>query len=123
MKYITLGTEAHWSLSAAEDSYQFRVRAYRTVNGKKVFGLYSEPITIEPAWESAEELVDFVHSWVDENYPSYDRAESEYLWGDATPDNSNWGTAWTYFTVSQYETKEQVIKGLCGTLKVYFSAW
>ena len=125
VKYITLGTEAHWSLMAAEDSYQFRVRAYRTVGGKKVFGLYSEPITIEPAWESAEELVDFVHSWVDENYPSYDRAESEYLWGDATPDNSNWCTDWTYATISQYTTKEYVLKKfLEGTLATYFrSTW
>ena len=124
-KYITKGTSARWILSSKEDSYQFRVRAYRTIGGKKVFGLYSEPVTIEPAWESAEELVDFVHSWVDENYPSYDRAESEYLWGDATPDNSNWCTDWTYATISQYTTKEYVLKKfLEGTLATYFrSTW
>lgn len=124
VKYITLGTEAHWCLTSAEDSYQFRVRAYKNVNGKKVYGLYSEPVTIEPAWESAEELVEFVHTWVDENYPSYDRAESEYLWKDNTPENSNWGTAWTYNTISQYSSKEYELEKFCeGILNDYFSAW
>lgn len=124
VKYITLGTEAHWSLPAAEDSYQFRVRAYKTVNGKKVYGLYSEPVTIEPAWKSAEELVEFVHTWVDENYPSYDREYFETSWvGRKTPENSNWCTDWTYATISQYETKEYVLeKFLEGTLATYFSS-
>lgn len=123
VKYITLGTEAHWSLPAAEDSYQFRVRAYKTVNGKKVYGLYSEPIMIEPVWKSADELVDFVHTWVDENYPTYDRAESEYLWKDNTPENSNWCTDWTYATISQYESKEYVLEiFLESKLATYFSS-
>ena len=46
VKYITLGSNAYWNLPYEEDSYSFRVRAYKTVNGKKVFGLYSEPTTI-----------------------------------------------------------------------------
>lgn len=124
VKYITLGTEAHWSLSASEDSYEFRVRAYKTVNGKKVFGLYSEPVKIEPVWKSADELVDFVHTWVDENYPTYDREESHWLMSDSTPEHSsNWCTDWTYATISQYETKEYVLdKFLEGKLATYFSS-
>lgn len=126
VKYITLGTEAHWNLPSCEDSYSFRVRAYRTVNGKKVFGLYSEAFTIYPVWKSGEELQDFVHTWVDENYPTYDRKLEEWANADVYPekDGVNWGTTWTWYTMSQYDTKEYVLKSLCeGTLKTYFSSW
>ena len=124
-KYITLGTKAYWAPGYGEDSYGFRIRAYKTVNGKKVFGLYSEPVTIYPVWKSGKELQAFVHTWVDENYPTYDRAEAEEYAKHATPENgTSWGTTWTWYTINQYEMKESVRKYLCeGTLKDYFDVW
>lgn len=124
VKYITLGTEAHWCLSSAEDSYSFRVRVYKTVNGKKVFGLYSEPVTIEPVWKSGKQLQDFVHTWVDENYPTYDLAEAEDYATRATPENASWGTTWTWHIINRYETKEDILEYFCeSTLKDYFDVW
>lgn len=124
VKYITLGSNAYWNLPYEEDSYSFRVRAYKTVNGKKVFGLYSEPLTIEPVWKSGKELQDFVHTWVDENYPTYDRAEAEDYATRATPENASWGTAWTWCIINQYETKEYILEHFCKSkLKDYFDVW
>lgn len=126
VKYIVLGTEASWATGYSEDSYSFRVRAYKTVNGKKVFGLYSEPTTIKPVWKSGKELQDFVHTWVDENYPTYDRALEERINADVYPekDGVNWGTTWTWYTINQYTTKENILKYFCeGTLRYYFGAW
>lgn len=126
VKYIVLGTEASWATGYSEDSYSFRVRAYKTVNGKKVFGLYSEPTTIKPVWNSGNELQDFVHTWVDENYPTYDRALEERINADVYPeeDGVNWGTTWTWYTINQYTTKENLLKYFCeGTLRYYFGAW
>ena len=123
-KYITLGTKAYWATGYGEDSYSFRVRAYKTVNGKKVFGLYSEPVTIEPVWKSGKQLQDFVHTWVDENYPTYDLAEAEDYATRATPENASWGTAWTWQTINQYDSKEYMLDIFCESiLKDYFSAW
>ena len=125
VKYITLGTVAHWNLSPSEDSYSFRVRAYKTVNGKKVFGLYSEPVTIEPVWKSGKQLQDFVHTWVDENYPTYDRAFEEAGYANLTPEEgTSWGTAWTWCIISQYTPKEYMIEKFCkGKLTNYSDVW
>ena len=126
VKYITLGTEAHWRLPSCEDSYSFRVRAYRTVNGKKVFGLYSEPFTLYPVWKSGDEVQDFVHTWVDDNYPTYDRELEERINADVYPekDGVNWGTQWTWSTISQYDTKEYILDVFCKkSLAGYFHAW
>ena len=126
-KYITLGTEAHWAPGYGEDSYSFRVRAYKTVNGKKIFGLYSEPVTIYPVWKSGKQLQDFVHTWVDENYPTYDRAEEERINADVYPekDGVNWCTDWTWCIINQYTPKEYMLETFCeGKLKTYFeSTW
>ena len=124
-KYITLGTKAYWATGYSEDSYSFRVRAYKTVNGKKVFGLYSEPTTIKPVWNSGKELQNFVHTWVDENYPSYDRAEAEEYATHATPENgTSWGATWTWCLINKYTSKEYILEKFCkSTLKDYFSAY
>ena len=125
VKYIKYGTKAYWALNYSEDSYSFRVRAYKTVNGKKVFGLYSEPTTIKPVWKSRKELQDFVHTWVDENYPTYDRAEAEEYAKHATPENgTSWGTTWTWCLISKYTSKEYMLEKFCkGKLKTYFGSW
>ena len=125
VKYITLGTVASWNLPYGEDNYSFRVRAYKTVNGKKVFGLYSEPVTIEPVWKSGKELQDFVHTWVDENYPTYDRAFEEAGYANLTPEEgTSWGTAWTWHIINQYTPKEYILEKFCkSTLKDYFDVW
>ena len=125
VKYIKYGTKAYWALNYSEDSYSFRVRAYKTVNGKKVFGLYSDPVTIEPVWKSGKELQDFVHTWVDENYPSYDRAFEEEGYANLTPENgTSWGATWTWCLISKYESKESILHKFCESmLKDYFSAY
>lgn len=126
VKYIKYGTKAYWALGYSEDSYSFRVRAYKTVNGKKVFGLYSEPVTLYPVWKSGKELQDFVHTWVDENYPTYDRAEEERINADVYPekDGVNWGTTWTWHIINQYTPKEYILENFCeSTLKDYFDVW
>lgn len=123
-KYLKT-TQAVWDLGDEGSSMSFRVRAYRMVNGKKVFGLYSEPTTIKPVWNSGKELQDFVHTWVDENYPSYDRAFEEAGYANLTPEEgTSWGTTWTWQTISQYDSKEYVLDIFCeGVLKSYFGAW
>ena len=126
VKYITLGTKAYWVTGYVEDSYSFRVRAYKTVNGKKVFGLYSDPVTIEPVWKSGKELQDFVHTWVDENYPTYDRDFEEEGYANLTPENgTSWGADWTWCLISKYTSKEYILGKFCeGKLKTYFeSTW
>ena len=126
-KYITKGTEAYWQIDNSEESMSFRVRAYKTVNGKKVFGSYSEPTEIEQVWKTGKELSDFVEDWVDENYPTYDKADNETMrsWVYPEREGVNWGTTWTYYTISKYMSKEDVLKYLCEmTLKdYYFAVW
>lgn len=126
VRYITLGTTAYWATDYANESLSFRVRAYKTVDGKKVFGRYSEPATIEQVWKTGDELQDFVHTWVDENYPTYDRASEETGYADLTPEKgTSWCTDWTYCTVNKYETKEYILDIFCEkNLRTYFaSTW
>ena len=126
-RYITDGELAYWSVGDGEDTLSYRVRAYKTVNGKKVFGSYSEPTEIEQVWKTGKELSDFVEDWVDENYPTYDKADNETMrsWVYPEREGVNWGTTWTYYTISKYMSKEDVLKYLCEmTLQdYYFAVW
>lgn len=112
------GTGARWDLSSEEAFFQFRVRAYHTENGKKIFGAYSAPLRMEPVWSSAEELCSFVQAWVGETYPGYLPEISASL----TPETASWGVEWgNCQTVSRYAAREKVLQELCAyKLNHYF---
>lgn len=112
------GNCARWDLSSEEAFFQFRVRAYHKENGKKIFGTYSEPLRMEPVWDSAEELHSFVQDWVSETYPGYRSETSAVL----TPETGSWGVEWgNYQTISRYASREKVLREFCAyKLNHYF---
>ncbi len=125
-KRYTKHTTARWDMTPDEAQYQFRVRAYRVVNGKKVFGRYSDPVTLKPVWNSGKEIREFVHNWVSSTYPNWDRtAAKQLIQSGISPADASWGVEWGYRNaISQYETKEYLLQHLCEEkLTDYFQQW
>ena len=91
--------------------YEFRVRAYRKVNGRKVYGSWSEPYTLKETLnldEIFKELRQYAIDYAAKNEPRwhYDDSRTE------TPREANYYSdgEWTGFSI--YSKQEQVIAGL-----------
>ncbi len=95
------GTSA--AVGAGNCDYQFRVRAYRTVNGKRVYGLYSEVFT--PQVEvTAGELKEAAENYIKNKYP----VNRLTTCGNRTPENSGWGPTWPK-SFSKYMSAEKIL--------------
>ena len=81
-----------------EKEYEFKVRAYRTVNNKKIYGLCSTVKSYEFKWTAAD-LKAYMETLIkQEGYKVTDTAvDSELGYDivyDVTPANSGWSVAW-----------------------------
>lgn len=110
-RYIK-GTKANVYPETHYDYFDFKVRAYKTVNGKKVFGLYSDEFRIEGT-TTKEEIQNAVHNWVRENYPGYkyyDSTVDDY--GNNVPlteKNGSFFFTWSFWSFNQYDSMDYVM--------------
>ena len=89
--------------------YEFRVRAYRKVNGKKVYGAWSEPYTMKETVnldEIFKELRQYAIDYAAKNEPrwNYDDSRTE------TPREANYYVDGEWPGVSIYAKKEDILK-------------
>lgn len=98
--------------------YEFRVRAYRSVNGKKVYGSWSEPYTLKETLnldEIFKELRQYAIDYAAKNEPRwhYDDSRTE------TPREANYYSDGEWSGFSIYSKQEQVIERLKPTIARY----
>lgn len=91
--------------------YEFRVRAYRKVNGRKVYGAWSEPYTLKEPLnldEIFKELRQYAIDYAAKNEPRwhYDDSRTE------TPREANYYSDGEWAGFSIYSKQENVIAGL-----------
>ena len=89
--------------------YEFRVRAYRKVNGRKVYGSWSEPYTLKETVDIDEvfqELRQYAIDYAAKNEPRwhYDDSRTE------TPREANYYVDGEFPGVSIYSKKESILK-------------
>lgn len=101
-----------------ESIYEFRVRAYRKVNGRKVYGAWSEPYTMKETVnldEIFKELRQYAIDYAAKNEPRwhYDDSRTE------TPREANYYSDGEWAGFSIYSKQEQVIERLKPTIARY----
>ena len=92
-----------------ESIYEFRVRAYRKVNGRKVYGSWSEPYTLKETLNLDEihaALRQYAIDYAAKNEPRwhYDDSRTE------TPREANYYVDGEWLGVSIYAKKEDILK-------------
>ena len=103
-----------------ESTYQFRVRAYRTVNGKKIYGSWSDVYTLKETLNIDEiytELRQYAIDYAAANEPRWHYEDR--LTGN--PQNSNYYSDGEFPTVSVYSKKEDVLKLYKAYIRSYIS--
>lgn len=100
------GTEA--VVFTGNCSYEFKVRAYRIRNGKKVYGKYSEVVVPQPE-VTAEGLKEAAEDYIRSKYPGV-KFSSDI---SRTPENSSWGPVWPK-SFSRYMSAEEIIEKYLG---------
>lgn len=90
MKKFVPKTRASIAVWQDDTIYKFRVRAYKTVNGKKVYGKWSkeqtakEKITAENIDYIYESVLANVRAWAKQKYPNFDvQDKREGAWDEA----------------------------------------
>ena len=103
----------HAQIELVQDDsiYEFRVRAYRKVNGRKVYGAWSEPYTLKETLnldEIFKELRQYAIDYAAKNEPRwhYDDSRTE------TPREANYYSDGEWAGFSIYSKQENVIAGL-----------
>ena len=92
-----------------ESIYEFRVRAYRKVNGRKVYGAWSEPYTLKETVDIDEvfkELRQYAIDYAAKNEPRWHYEDRP----GGNPQNSNYYTDGEFPGVSIYSKKEDILK-------------
>ena len=134
MKKFAPKTRAGISVYQDDTVYKFRVRAYKTVNGKKVYGKWSkeqtakEKITAENIDYIYETVQENVKAWAKVHYPNFDvQDKREGAWDEAlgaypgyAPEGGSYyivGSQCAYF--SRYATPEAVIDYLTRSYELY----
>lgn len=134
MKKFVSKTRANIAAWQDDTVYKFRVRAYKTVNGKKVYGKWSaaaaakEKITAENMDYIFESVQKNVSAWAKKNYPNFEvRDEREGAWDEAageypgyTPEGGTYyitGSQRDFF--SRYASPDSVIKYLTESYESY----
>jgi len=91
--------------------YEFRVRAYRKVNGRKVYGNWSEPYTLKETLnldEIFKELRQYAIDYAAKNEPRWHYEDRP----GGNPQNSNYYSDGEWAGFSIYSKQETVIAGL-----------
>lgn len=100
--------------------YEFRVRAYRSVNGRKVYGAWSEPYTLKETLnldEIFKELRQYMIDYAAKNEPRWHYEDRP----GGTPQNSNYYSDGEWPGFSIYSKQEEVIAGYKKSIEVYLS--
>ena len=103
-----------------ESTYQFRVRAYRTVNGKKVYGAWSDVYTLKETLNIDEiytELRQYAIDYAAANEPRWHYEDSPI----GNPQNSNYYSDGHWADFSIYSRQEDVIDFYKLEIKGYIS--
>ena len=98
--------------------YEFRVRAYRKVNGRKVYGAWSEPYTMKETVnidEVYQELRQYAIDYAAKNEPRWHYEDRP----GGNPQNSNYYTDGEFPGVSIYSKKEDILKLYQSYIKDY----
>lgn len=134
MKKFVSKTRASIAVCQDETVYKFRVRAYKTVNGKKIYGKWSkeqtakDKITAENIDYIYESVLANVRAWTKQNYPNFDvQDKREGAWDEAlgaypgyAPEGGSYyivGSQRNFF--SRYADPETVIEKLTESYKGY----
>jgi len=104
------GTEGSVEIPDKTKDYVLRVRAYRKVKGKKIYGRFSREISFRPDWDE-EKLKEAGCDWLKENLPQTKLKETLEDGRLRTPDNTSWSGAWP-LRLCRYEPWEQVLAEL-----------
>ena len=108
------------SLVQDESTYQFRVRAYRTVNGKKVYGSWSDVYTLKETLNIDEiytELRQYAIDYAAANEPRWHYEDRP----TGNPQNSNYYSDGEFAGFSIYSRQEDVIDFYKLEIKGYIS--
>ena len=108
------------SLVQDESTYQFRVRAYRTVNGKKIYGSWSDVYTLKETLNIDEiyaELRQYAIDYAAANEPRWHYEDRP----TGNPQNSNYYSDGHWAGFSIYSRQEDVINGYKPTIARYIS--
>lgn len=131
MEYDKQGYKIGYNYSDLNYDWQYKVRAYRTVNGKRVYGYFSAPAKWTPDW-TVEQIYEETWKYVEAmKFPMYEwngkhlvpkSDGSTYSWKhdpskSITPANSNWGVLWPIL-INPYMTHTSIMKKIKGKLDV-----
>ena len=86
--------------------YEFKVRAYKVIRGKRVYSLYSAPYRYHETWTNAQ-----LKQAIEERLVNEYGAELNdiYISGEVkTPENSSWSTCWP-MNLSKYAKLEDAV--------------
>ena len=112
--------QAAISLVQDESTYQFRVRAYRTVNGKKVYGSWSDVYTLKETLNIDEiytELRQYAIDYAAANEPRWHYEDRP----TGNPQNSNYYSDGELGVFSIYSRQKDVIRLYKGGIETYIS--
>ena len=127
VQYLTK-SEAWWGLDISDTWYEFRVRSYDTVNGKKVFSDWSDTARIEATNTAAsiqKAAVEYMKNkcseytyYNNENITSSGKIEN----GTLTPDspNAQYDFAISGYPYDQYESLDRLYNALDRVIKKRF---
>jgi len=106
------GTSA--TVGTGNCEYEFKVRAYSIVNGKRVYGRYSDVFRPEQQ-VTAEELKTAAENYIRTKYPGCQLSDNT----GRTPENTGWGPTWPK-SFSKYMSAEKIMDTyLAGALDFY----
>ena len=112
--------QADIELVQDDSIYEFRVRAYRKVNGRKVYGAWSNPYTLKETLnlnETFKELRQYMIDYAAKNEPRwhYDDSRTEAPW------EANYYSDGEWPGFSIYSKQENVIAGYKPAIEIYLS--
>ena len=112
--------EISWLPQVDDWKYQFRVRAYRTVAGKKVYGPWSSPYTMKETLDveaAYEELEAYAKSYAAKNYPKWKYDDREIYHGiDA---DASYYTFGAFTGSSMYAKQDEFVSYYKGRIEEY----
>ena len=86
--------------------YEFKVRAYKVIRGKRIYSLYSAPYRYHETWTNAQ-----LKQAIEERLVNEYGAELNDIYIDGevkTPENSSWSTCWP-MNLSKYAKLEDAV--------------
>lgn len=117
-RYFT-GTVARWIINQ-DKTYAYRIRSYRTVDGKKVFGLYSKAVELKQTITKGM-LEEGITQYIKENHPNYKFYDTNLDGEPLTPENGSWGSEWPE-PICRYDNFDIVMSRLEKTIDAYIQS-